>query len=197
MLRRLSLKDYGQILLLSLTIRGRGRLDHLVDLERLALLAISIRGPRIIHFTGLLQSDLIYIIHSININQFMFNKLTLLRLACNPDHHIWEPLLPHRLYHMHRGLRDSSFLWAWLWLELLRNLEMMVWLFLWRHTLFHILFLLISSHMSIAYIIRFRGMILSVVWHSIMRYRTWLIQGWSTCLGQVWPPIPCQHILHM
>ena len=74
---------------------------------------------------------------------------------------------------------------------------MLVWLFLWRHALGHIIFLLISAHMSIAYIIRYRGMILSVVLCSIMQYRTWLIQGWSTCLGQVWPPILCLHILHM
>ena len=30
-----------------------------------------------------------------------------------------------------------------------------------------------------------------------MPYRIWLILGWSTCLDQVWPSIPCLHILHM
>ena len=127
----------------------------------------------------------------------MLSSLTLLRLACNHDYHIREPLFPHRLDHMHRGLRDSSLHWAWLWLELLRISETLVWLFLWHHALCCILFLLIFAYMSIAYIIRFKGMILSIVRHSIMRYRTWLIQGWSTCLGQVWPLIPCLCILHM
>ena len=179
-LRRPSLEDYGQILL-----------DHLVDLERLALLAI------IIHLTGLLQLELISLIHSINISRFMFSSLTLLKLAYSHNRHIREPLLPHHLDHMHRGPRDSSLNWAWLWLELLRSLEILVWLFSWRHTPCHILFLLIFAYMSIAYIIRFRGMILSVVWHFTMQDRTWLIQGWSTCLGQVWSPIPYLHILHM
>ena len=119
----------------------------------------------------------------------MFNSLTLLRLVCSHDRHIQEPLLILHLDHMHRGPWDSSHHWAWLWPELLRSLEMLVWLFIWRHALCHILFLLIFTHMSIAYIIICRGMILSVVRHSIMRYRTWLIQGWSTCLSQVWPPI--------
>ena len=49
----------------------------------------------------------------------------------------------------------------------------------------------------ITYTIRFRSMILSVVQHSIIWYKTWSIQGWSTWLGQVWPPIICLHILHM
>ena len=31
---------------------------------------------------------------------------------CSHDHHIREPLFPHRLDHMHRGLRDSSLHWA-------------------------------------------------------------------------------------
>ena len=127
----------------------------------------------------------------------MFNSLTLLRLVCSHDHHIREPLLPRRLNHMHRGSQDSSLHWAWLWLKLLRSSETLVWLFLWHHAPCRILFLLNSAYMSIAYIIRFRGMILSIVRHSIMRYRTWMIWGWSTCLGQVWPPIHCLCILHM
>ena len=158
-LRRPSLEDYGQILL-----------DHLVDLERLALLAI------IIHLTGLLQLELISLIHSINISRFMFSSLTLLKLAYSHNRHIREPLLPHHLDHMHRGPRDSSLNWAWLWLELLRSLEILVWLFSWRHTPCHILFLLIFAYMSIAYIIGFRGMILSIMQHSIMRYKIWLFR---------------------
>ena len=79
----------------------------------------------------------------------------------------------------------------------LRSSKMVVWSFIWRHALCHILFLHIFSPMSIAYIIRFRGTILRVVRHSIMRYRTWSIQGWSTWLGQVWPPILCLRILHL
>ena len=98
---------------------------------------------------------------------------------------------------MHRGPRDSSLHWVGLWLKLLRSSEMLVWLFLWRHSPCHILFLHIFAHMSTTYIIRFRSTILSVVRHSIMRYRTWLIQGWSTWLGQVWPPFLCLRILHM
>ena len=74
---------------------------------------------------------------------------------------------------------------------------MVVWSFLWRHALWHILFLHIFAPMSIANIIKCRGTILSVVRHSIMRYRTWSIQGWLTWLGQVWPPILCLRILHM
>ena len=196
-LRRPLLKDYGQILFISLTVRGRSWLGHLVDPERLALLAINIRGAHITHLTGLLQLELISLIHNIGINWFMFSSLTLLRLACSRDHHIREPLLLRHLDHIHRGLWDSSLHWAWLWLELLRSSETLVWSFLWCHALCHILFLLTSSYMIIAYIIIFRDMILSVVRYSIMRYKTWLIQGWSTCLGQVWPPIPCLHILHM
>ena len=84
-LRRPSLEDYGQMLLLPLTVRGRSRLDHLVDLERLALLAISIGGLRITHFTSHLQSKLISFIHGINISQIMYKSLTLLRLACSHD----------------------------------------------------------------------------------------------------------------
>ena len=111
-LRRPSLEDYGQILLLPLTVRGRSRLDHLVDLERLALLVINIGGLRITHFIGLLQSWLIYLIHSISISRIMFRSLTLLRLACSHDHHIREPLLTRHLDHMYRGQRDSSRHWA-------------------------------------------------------------------------------------
>ncbi|KAL6331389.1 hypothetical protein AAG906_011326 [Vitis piasezkii] len=37
----------------------------------------------------------------------MLRSLTLLRLACSCDHHIREPLLTHRLDHMHRGPRDT------------------------------------------------------------------------------------------
>ena len=183
LLRRPLLKDYGHILLLPLTVRGKSRLDHLVDLERLVLLAINIRGPHITYLIGLLQSKLISLIRNININWCIFKSLTLLRPACIHDHHIREPLLTRYLGHMHRGPRDSSLHWAWLWLELLRSSKTRDWLFLWRHTLYHILFLLISAHMSITYIIRFRGTILSVVRHSIMRYRTWSIQGWSTWLA--------------
>ena len=197
MLRRSSLEDYGEILLLPLTVRGRIHLDHLVDLERLVLLAISIKGLHITHLIGLLQSELISLIRSISINQCMFRSLTLLWPTYNHDHHIREPLLTRHLDHKHRDPRDSLLNWVWIWLEFLRSLEMLVWLFLWRHAPCHISFLLISAHMSIAYIIRFRDMILSVVQRSIMRYRTWLIQGWSTCLGQVWPPIPCLRILHV
>ena len=163
----------------------------------MTLLVVNIRGPHITHLIGLLQSKLISLIHSISISQFMSNNLTLLRLACNHDHHIREPLNPYHLDHMHRGPRDNSLHWAWLWLELLRSSKTLVWLFLWHHAPCCILFLLISAYMSIAHIIRFRGMILSIVRRSIMRYMTWLIQGWSTCRGQVWPPIPCLRILHM
>ena len=127
----------------------------------------------------------------------MFSSLTLLRLACSHDHHIREPLLTRHLDHMHRGQRDGSLHWAWLWLELSRSSGMLVWLFIWHHALCHFPFLFSSAHMSIAYIIRFKDTILSVVRHSIMRYRTWSIQGWSTCLSQVWPPIPCLRILYM
>ena len=174
-------------------------MDHLPDLERLVLLAINIRGLHITHLTGLLQSGLIYLIHNIiiSIDRFMIISLTLLRLTCNHDHHIREPLLTHHLDHMHKGPWDSSLHWTWLWLELSRSSETLDWLFLWRRAPCHILFLLISVHISNAYIIRFRDMILSVVWHSIMRYRTWLIQGWSSWLGQVWPQILCLCILRM
>ncbi|KAL6334023.1 hypothetical protein AAG906_000077 [Vitis piasezkii] len=106
-LRRPLLEVYGQILILLLTVRGRSRLDHLVDLERLTLLVISIRGLRIIHLIGLLQSELISLIHSISISisRFMFRSLTLLKLACSHDHHIREdtglivPLVSHVLPH--------------------------------------------------------------------------------------------------
>ena len=176
MLKRSLLEDYGWILLIPLIVRGISWLDHLVGLERLTLLAISIRDPHITHLTGLLQSKLIFLIHNISISRFMFNSLTSLRLACNHDRHIRESLLSRHLDHMHRGLRDSSLHWAWLWLKLLRSSKTRVWLFIWRHSSCHILFLPISAYISIAHIIRFRGMILSVVRHSIMRYRTWLIQ---------------------
>ena len=59
-----------------------------LDLERLVLLAINIRGPYITHLIGLLQSYLIFLIHSISISRFMFKSLTLLRLACSHNHHI-------------------------------------------------------------------------------------------------------------
>ena len=111
-LRRPSLEDYGQMLLLPLTVRGRSRLDHLVDLKRLALLAISIGGPHITHFTGLLQSELISFIRSISISRIMLRSLILLRPARSHDHHIREPLLTRYLGHMHRGPRDSSLRWA-------------------------------------------------------------------------------------
>ena len=176
MLKRSVLEDYGWILLIPLIVRGISWLDHLVGLERLTLLAISIRDPHITHLTGLLQSKLIFLIHNISISRFMFNSLTSLRLACNHDRHIRESLLSRHLDHMHRGPRGSSLHWAWLWLKLLRSSETLVWLFIWRHSSCHILFLPISAYISIAHIIRFRGMILSVVRHSIMRYRTWLIQ---------------------
>ncbi|KAL6342765.1 hypothetical protein AAG906_016599 [Vitis piasezkii] len=45
-------------------------------------------------------------------HRIMLRSLALLRLACSCDHHIREPLLTHRLDHMHRGPRDSSLLWA-------------------------------------------------------------------------------------
>ena len=102
-LRRLLLKDYGQILLLPLIVRGRSRLDHLVDLRRLVLLTISIGGLRITHLISLLQSELLSLIRSINISHFIFRSLTLLRPACSHDHHIQEPLLTRHLDHMHRG----------------------------------------------------------------------------------------------
>ena len=127
----------------------------------------------------------------------MFNSRTLLRLACSHDHHIREPLLSRCLDHMHRGPQDSSLNWAWLWLELLRSSKMLVWLFHWHHTLYRILFLLISAYMSTVDFIRLRGMQQITARHSVMPYKIWLIQGWSTCRGQVWPPIPCLHILHM
>ena len=167
-LRRPSLEDYGHILFFPLIVMRRSWLVHLVNLERLTLLAISIRGLHITHLTGLLQLEFIHLIHSISINQFMFNNLTLLRLACSHDFHIQESLLSHHLDHMHKDPRDNSLHWAWLWLELLRNSKTLVWLFLWRHTPCHILFLIISAYMSIAYIIIFMGMILSIVRHSIM-----------------------------
>ena len=102
-LKRPSLEDYGRILLFPLTVRRKSLLDHLVDLERSALLAISIEGPHITHLTDLLQSGLISLIHSISISRIMIRSLTLLRLACSHDHHIREPLLTHHLDHMHRG----------------------------------------------------------------------------------------------
>ena len=74
---------------------------------------------------------------------------------------------------------------------------MVVWSFLWHCALCHIPFLHVFTLMSIACIIRFGDMILSVVQHSIMRYRTWSIRGWSTWLGPMWPPILCLRILHM
>ena len=94
-LRRPLLEDYGQILLLPLTVRERSRLDYLVGLERLTPLAISIKGPHITRFIGLLQLELISLIHNISSSQFMFSSLTLLGLACNHGHHIRAtPLLP-------------------------------------------------------------------------------------------------------
>ena len=128
-----------------------------------------------IHVFCMIVCCMTSLIYNISINRFMFNNLTLLRLAYNHNHHIREPLLLCCLDHMHRGLWDSSFHWAWLWLELLRRSETLVWLFLWHHDPCRILFLLISAYMSIAYIIRFKGMILSIVRRSIMRYKTWLI----------------------
>ena len=92
--------------------KGKSRLDHLVDLERLVLLVINISSPHITHLTSLLQSELISLIHSINISRFMFSNLTLLRLAYIHDHHIREPLLTHHLDHMHRDPHDSSLHWA-------------------------------------------------------------------------------------
>ena len=127
----------------------------------------------------------------------MFSSLTLLRLACSHDHYIWEPLLTRHLDHMHRGLRDSSLHWAWLWLELSRSSGTLDWLFLWRRALCHIPFLLIFIDMSTVYFIRLKDMLLIIVRHFAMPYRIWLILGWSTCLDQVWPSIPCLHILHM
>ena len=106
------LEDYGQMLLLPLTVRGRSRLDHLVDPERLALLVISIRGPQITPLTDLLQSELISLIHNISISRFMFSNLTLLRLACIHDHHIRESLLTNDLDHMHKGPQDGSLHWV-------------------------------------------------------------------------------------
>ena len=103
MLRRPLLEDYEQILLLPLTVKEISQLDHLADLERLALLAINIKGLHITHLTGLIQSELISLIHNININRFMFSCLTLLRLACNHDHHIRESLLSRHLDYMHKG----------------------------------------------------------------------------------------------
>ena len=43
---------------------------------------------------------------------YIQRNLTLLRLACNHDHHIRESLLSRRLDHTHRGPRDSSLHWA-------------------------------------------------------------------------------------
>ena len=197
LLKRSLLKDYGHIMFIPLTVRERSQLDHLVGLERLILLAVSIRGLYFTHLTCLLPLEFIFLIHGISISRFMFSSLKLLKLACSHDHHIQEPLLSHHLDHMHRGPRDGSLHWAWLWLEFLRSSETLVWLFLWHHAFCHIIFLFISTYMSIAYIIRVKDMILSVVRCSIMWYMTWLIQGWSTCRGQVWPPIPCLRILHM
>ncbi|RVW90021.1 hypothetical protein CK203_035886 [Vitis vinifera] len=77
--------------------KGKSQLDHPADPKRLALLVISIRGPRITHLTGLLQSKLIFLIHSISISRFMFSSLTLLKLACSYDRHIQEPLLIRHL----------------------------------------------------------------------------------------------------
>ncbi|RVW12674.1 hypothetical protein CK203_116471 [Vitis vinifera] len=104
-LRRPLLEDYEQILLLPLTVRERSRLDHLVDLERLVVLAISTRGLRITYLIGLLQLELISLIRSISIKRFIFKSLTLLRLAYNHDHHIQGdtglivPLAPRPLPH--------------------------------------------------------------------------------------------------
>ena len=76
--------------------------------------AISYQHQRPTHHSSYrpLQSGLIYFIHSISINRFMFSNLTLLRLASNHDHHIREPLLTRHLDHMHRGPRDNSLHWT-------------------------------------------------------------------------------------
>ena len=129
-LRRLLLEDYGHMLFILLTIRGRGQLDYLVDLEMLTLLVTSIRDLHITHTIGFSQSKLIFFICSISISQFMLSSLTLLRLACCHNRRLWELLVPNHLDHMRRSLRDSTLHWAWLWLELLRNSEMLAWLFL-------------------------------------------------------------------
>ena len=103
-LRRPLLKNYGQMLLLPLIVRERSRLDHLVDMERLTLLVISIKGQRITHLIGFLQSEFISLICSISISRCMFRSLTLLKPTCSHDHHIREPLLTRHLDPMHRGL---------------------------------------------------------------------------------------------
>lgn len=78
MLSRSLLKDYGQILFLPLTVREKGQLDHLKYMERLTVLATSIKGLHITHITGFPQLELIY---------FIYN-LTLPRLVCNCDRHL-------------------------------------------------------------------------------------------------------------
>ena len=160
---------------LPLSVRGKGQLDHLADLKRLTLLAISIRGLHITHTIGLLQSKAISLICSISINWFMLSNLTLLRLAYSHYHHLQKLLVPNHLGHVHRGLRDSTLHWTWVWLELLRSSEMLAWLFLCHHTLCHIPFLLIFIDMSTVYFIRLKDMLLIIVRHFAMPYRIWLI----------------------
>ena len=77
-LRSPLLKDYGQILFISLIVRGKGQLDHLKDLERLTLLATSIKGLHITHIIGILQLELISFILS----------LTWPRLVCSCKRHL-------------------------------------------------------------------------------------------------------------
>ena len=127
----------------------------------------------------------------------MLSSLALLRLAYSHDHHLQKLLVPNHLDHVHRGLRDSTLHWTWVWLELLRSSEMLAWLFLCHHTLCHIPFLLIFIDMSIVYFIRLKDMLLIIVRHFAMPYTIWLILGWTTCLDQVWLSIPCLHILRI
>ena len=127
----------------------------------------------------------------------MLSSLTLLRLACSHDRHLWKLLVPNHLDHVHRGLWDSALHWTWLWLELSRSSKMLAWLFLCHHTLYHIPFLLIFLYMSTIYFIRLKDMLLITVHQFAMPCKIWLILGWSTCLDQVWLSIPCLHILRI
>lgn len=82
-------------------------LDHLGGLERSTLSVINVKGLLITQIIGLLQLELIFLIHNIIINKLMFNNLPLLKLVCDHDRHIREPLLLNYLDHMFRDLRDS------------------------------------------------------------------------------------------
>ncbi|RVW58297.1 hypothetical protein CK203_057474 [Vitis vinifera] len=148
--------------------KGKKLIGPLVDLERLALLAISIGGASLSLY--LLQSELLSLFHSISISRIMLRSLTLLRLACSHDLRIREPLLTATQPYAQRPARQFTPLGMTLTraFEKLRDAGVIVPLA--PRPLPHP----IPPHfryMSTACIIRFRGTILSIVQHSIMRYR--------------------------